>query len=53
MCEMTKELQEQLWAEASVFVENGSRKHLAKLGVTLEGSDIQMSGFKSLPVTFQ
>ena len=41
MCEMSKELQEQLWAEASAFVENGSRKHLAKLGVTLEGSDNQ------------
>ncbi len=38
---MSKELQEQLWAEASAFVENGSRKHLAKLGVTLEGSDNQ------------
>lgn len=41
MCEMSKELQEQLWAEASAFVENSSRKHLAKLGVTLEGSDNQ------------
>ena len=41
MCKMTKELQDQLWAEASAFVENSSRKHLAKLGVTLEGSDNQ------------
>ena len=41
MCEMTKELQEQLWAEASAFVETGSRKHLAHFGVTLEGSDSQ------------
>ena len=39
MQEMTKELQEQLWQEASCFVENSSRKHLAHLGVTLECSD--------------
>ena len=41
MCEISNELQEQLWAEASAFVENSSRKHLAHLGVTLEGSDNQ------------
>lgn len=41
MQEMSKELQEQLWAEASAFVDNSSRKHLAKLGVTLDGSDNQ------------
>lgn len=41
MQEMTKKLQEQLWQEASCFVENSSRKHLAHLGVTLEGSDNQ------------
>ena len=39
MCEMSKELQEQLWEEAISFIENSSRKHLARLGVTLEGSD--------------
>ena len=38
---MTKELQDKLWAEASAFVENSSKKHLAHLGVTLEGSDNQ------------
>lgn len=41
MCEISDELQEQLWREACSFVENSSRKHLAKLGVTLEGSDNQ------------
>ena len=41
MCEMIKKLQEQLWAEASAFVENSSRKHLARLGVTLESADNQ------------
>ncbi|WP_405281086.1 hypothetical protein [Methanobrevibacter sp.] len=41
MCEMNNELQEQLWKEACSFIENSSRKHLAKLGVTLEGSDNQ------------
>lgn len=41
MCEMTKELQDRLWQEASCFVENSSRKHLAHFGVTLEGSDNQ------------
>ena len=41
MCEMSKELQEQLWAEASAFVETSSRKHLARFGITLEGSDNQ------------
>ena len=41
MCEISNELQEQLWAEASAFVETSSRKHLAHLGVTLEGSDNQ------------
>lgn len=41
MQEMTKELQDQLWQEASCFVENGSKKHLAHLGVTLEGFDNQ------------
>ena len=41
MCEITNELQEQLWKEACSFVENSSRKHLARFGVTLEGSDNQ------------
>ena len=41
MCEISNELQEQLWAEASAFVETSSKKHLAHLGVTLEGSDNQ------------
>ena len=41
MCEMIKKLQEQLWQEACCFIENSSRKHLARLGVTLEGSDNQ------------
>ena len=37
--EMSKGLQDALWAEASAFVETSSRKHLARLGVTLDGSD--------------
>ena len=41
MQEMSNELQDKLWQEASCFVENSSRKHLAHLGVTLEGSDNQ------------
>ena len=41
MQEMNEKLQEQLWADASAFVDKSSRKHLAKLGVTLEGSDNQ------------
>lgn len=41
MCEMTKELQEQLWAEASAFVENSSRKNISRFGVTLDGNDNQ------------
>jgi len=41
MQEMNEKLQEQLWQEASCFVENSSRKHLAHFGVTLEGSDNQ------------
>ena len=41
MCEISNELQEQLWAEASAFVENSSRKHLARFGVTLDGNDNQ------------
>ena len=41
MNEMDNELQEQLWEEACIFVENSSRKHLARLGVTLDGSDNQ------------
>ena len=39
--EMSKELQEQLWEEAICFIKNSSRKHLARLGVTLESSDDQ------------
>ena len=39
--EMSEKLQEQLWAEASAFVDNSSRKHLARLGVTLDGNDNQ------------
>ena len=38
---MSEKLQEQLWAEASAFVDNSSRKHLARLGVTLDGNDNQ------------
>ena len=41
MCEISNELQEQLWKEACSFIENSSRKHLAHLGVTLDGSDNQ------------
>ena len=41
MQEMTKELQEKLWAEACSFVENGGRKNLASLGVTLDSIDNQ------------
>lgn len=41
MKDMNENLQEKLWAEASAFVDNSSRKHLARLGVTLEGSDNQ------------
>lgn len=39
--EMSKELQEKIWQEATNFVENGSRKNLAHLGVTLDGVDNQ------------
>lgn len=41
MQEITKELQEKLWAEASAFVDNSSKKHLAHFGVTLESADNQ------------
>ena len=41
MCEISNELQEKLWKEACSFIENSSRKHLAHLGVTLDGSDNQ------------
>lgn len=41
MQEMSKKLQEQLWQEAKCFVENGSRKNFAHLGVTLDGADNQ------------
>ena len=41
MKEMNENLQEKLWAEASAFVDNSSRKHISRLGVTLEGSDNQ------------
>lgn len=41
MQEMTKELQEKLWAEACSFVENGGRKNLAHLGVTLDSVNNQ------------
>lgn len=41
MQEMSKELQQKLWDEAVSFVENGSRKNLAHLGVTLDGVDNQ------------
>ena len=41
MQEMNKELQEKLWAEASAFVDNSSKKHLAHFGVTLESADNQ------------
>ena len=41
MQEMTKELQEQLWDEAVSFVENGSRKNIESLEVTLDGADNQ------------
>lgn len=39
--EMNEQLQQQLWDEAVSFVENGSKKNLAHLGVTLEGVDNQ------------
>ena len=39
MKEMSKKLQEQLWGEATSFVENSGRKHLARFGVTLDGVD--------------
>ena len=39
--EMSKELQEKIWQEATNFVENGSRKNLAHLGVTLDWVDNQ------------
>lgn len=39
--EMSEKLQEQLWAEASAFVDNSSRKHLVRFGVTLDGNDNQ------------
>jgi arginyl-tRNA synthetase len=38
---MSDKLQQQLWDEAVSFVENGSRKNLAHLGVTLDGVDNQ------------
>lgn len=38
---MSDKLQQQLWDEAVSFVENGSRKNLAHLGVTLDGADNQ------------
>ena len=38
---MSKELQEQLWEEATSFVANGSLKNLAHLGVTLDSVDNQ------------
>ena len=38
---MSKELQEQLWEEATSFVANGSRKNLAHLGVTMDSVDNQ------------
>ncbi|WP_296870359.1 hypothetical protein [uncultured Methanobrevibacter sp.] len=41
MCEISNELQEQLWKEACSFIENSSRKHLARFGVTLDGNDNQ------------
>ena len=41
MQEMTKELQERLWNEAVSFVENGSRKNIESLHVTLDGADNQ------------
>lgn len=41
MQEMNQELQEQLWKEACCFIENSSRKHISRFGVTLEGSDNQ------------
>lgn len=41
MNEMNEKLQQQLWDEAVSFVENGSRKNLAHLGVTLDGVDNQ------------
>ena len=39
--EMNEQLQQKLWNEAVNFVENGSRKNLAHLGVTLDGVDNQ------------
>ena len=41
MQEMSKELQQQLWDEAVSFVENGSRKNIESLEVTLDGADNQ------------
>ena len=41
MQEMNQELQEQLWKEACCFVENSSRKHISRFGVTLESADNQ------------
>lgn len=38
---MNEQLQQKLWNEAVNFVENGSRKNLAHLGVTLDGVDNQ------------
>ena len=38
---MSKELQEKIWQEATSFVENGSKKNLVRLGVTLDGVDNQ------------
>lgn len=45
MQEMNEKLQEQLWKEACCFVENSSRKHLARFGVTLDGNDNQYLEF--------
>ena len=41
MQEMNEKLQEQLWKEACCFVENSSRKHISRFGVTLESADNQ------------
>lgn len=41
MQEMNEKLQEQLWKEACCFVENSSRKHISRFGVTLESADDQ------------
>ena len=45
MQEINEKLQEQLWKEACCFVENSSRKHLARFGVTLDGNDNQYLEF--------